>query len=321
MSLRAAIACVVMLASAHVSADDKVLVLRAEGRADKKLRTKIEGAVLKIAMTTGEPTTAGDVTYSDAAAMVGCKPEEDKCKVEVLGMLSVDEVVTITATPKPGGIEVLVRRIAKSGGTKTATTLVTPDNVDQLDAINPLFGKDGPASPLPPPVAVAPTTPATREPVEPTPYPPPETLPMPATTAPRPIVAETPTTAPMPGPVDNPEDDRPRGSRRLATFGMVGGGVMVLVGVVFWASASNVEDEIKDAPNRTRKDLEHIKDLEAEGDAYAMTGNVLAIGGLILGGVSTYYFMKGGKRPSRSANVTPILGNGTGIAITWGGSL
>ena len=45
-------------------AEDKVLVLRAEGRADKKLRTKIEGAVLKLAQSTGEPTTAGDVTLA-----------------------------------------------------------------------------------------------------------------------------------------------------------------------------------------------------------------------------------------------------------------
>jgi hypothetical protein len=256
--------------------------------------------VLAIARTASPATTAGDVTFSDAAAMVGCKPEEDKCKVEVLGMLSVDEIVTIATTRKPGGIEVAVRRISKGGATKTGNAVVAAEKADQLDALAPLF-----SPPPPPPVAVTPPP----APVAPAPV-----------IAPPVAVAEQPITAPV-GPVDQPEDDRPRGSRRLATFGMVGGGVLVLVGVVFWASASNIEDEIADARKETRKDLEHVQDLEAEGDAYATTGNVLAISGLVLGGISTYYFLKSGKRPSRSARVTPILGNGSGIAITWGGSL
>jgi len=313
------IACIVLFASVRdASADDKVLVLRAEGRADKKVRMKVEGAVLKLAKTTGEATTAGDVTYGDAATMVGCKPDEDKCKDEVLGMLAVDEIVTITTTPKPGGIEVMVSRIGKGGTTKTASTLVTPDKAEELAAISPLFGTAGPASPLPPPVVSTTTQPPppVREPIREPVTPPPATT----TTAPPPTVAE-PTPAAMPAPVDEPRDDRPRGNRRLAMFGMAGGGAMVLVGMVFWASASGIEDEIRDAPKRTRADLQHVKDLEAEGDAYATTGNVLAIGGLILGGVSTYYFIKSGRRSSHTASVSPILGNGTGIAITWGGSL
>ena len=317
------IACVVLFASiSAASADEKVLVLRAEGRADKKVRTKVEGAVLKLAKAGGEATTAGDVTYGDAATMVGCKPDEDKCKDEVLGMLAVDEIVTITTTPKPGGIEVMVRRIGKGGVTKTASAMVTPEKAEELEAISPLFGKDGPASPLPPPIVSTTTQPPPpihdpiREPVQPPVTPPPAT-----TTAPPPTVAAATTPSAVPAPVDEPRDDRPRGNRRLAMVGMAGGGAMLLVGFVFWASASGIEDEIRDAPKRTRADLQHVKDLEAEGDAYATTGNVLAIGGLILGGVSTYYFIKSGKRSSHTASVSPILGNGTGIAITWGGSL
>lgn len=315
--MRFAVVLAVLLASTIAHADDKVLVLKAEGRADKKVRAKIEGAVLKLAKTTGESTTAGDVTYGDAATMVGCKPEEDKCKDEVLGMLAVDEIVTITATPKPGGIEVAVKRISKGAATKTGQTLVTAESADQLEALAPVFGKAGPASPLPPPITSV--TPApTPQPIEqPKVAPQPQRAPDPLPVEPVRVAEPTQTPA-MPQPVDEPESTP---NRRLPMIGMIGGGVMIVVGAVFWASASGIEDEIADAPKRTRADLEHVKDLEAEGDTYATAGNVLAIGGLVLGGVSTYYFLKAGRKPSRSASVTPIIGNGTGIAVSWGGSL
>jgi hypothetical protein len=331
--MRLALACLVLVAGIAQADGEKVLVLRAEGRADKKIRTRIEGAVLKLAQTGGQPTTAGDVTFGDAAMMVGCKAEEEKCKEEVLGMLAVDEIVTITATPKPGGIEVAVRRIGKTGGTAVATrnaaTLVTPDKAEQLEALAPLFvAAPAPTrapSPLPtpvrvpPPVAVTTTTipPTTPEPVAT----PPAIEPVPAPIVPPPTT--TATMAPLVGPTDEPRDDR-SGSRRLPMIGMAAGGALLVVGVVFWASAAGIEDDIDKAPKGTRAELQHVKDLESEGDAYATTGNVLAVGGLILGGVSTYYFLKSGKRaPSRTARVTPIYGggNGSGIAITWGGSL
>lgn len=303
--------------TAGVASADKVLVLKAEGRADKNVRAKIEGAVLQLAASVGE-TTAGDITYSDAAAMVGCKPDEDKCKAEVLGMLSVDEIVTITATPKPGGIEVSVRRIGKGGVTKTGSAIVALEKADQLEPIAPLFGA-GPASPLPPPITPVETTPPTREAKTPVPAnPEPSTNPVPPPT----MVAEpTPPiiTAPVEERRDQPVDDRPRGNRRLTMIGMVGGGAMLLTGMIFWGAASGVEDEIDQAPKRTREDLENLRDLEAKGDGYATAGNLLFVSGLVLGGVSTYFFLKSDKRSTRSALITPTANaHGGGIAITGG---
>ena len=307
--MRAIAACVLLVASVLVaSADDKVLVLKAEGRADKVVRTKVEGAVVKLAAKTG--ATLGDVTFGDAAVMVGCKPDEDKCKDEVLGMLAVEEIIAITTTPKPGGIEVSVRRISKGGVTKSAAVIVTAARADQLEAIEPLF-----APPAPPPPAVVTPTPlnAVNDPYL---TPPTETTPPPSEPLPPPVTsASTVVTPPI---EERRDEERPRGGRRLAMFGMAGGAAMVIVGVVFWASASNVEDTIAGAPKKTRADLEHVKDLEAEGDAYATTGNVLTVGGIILGGVSTYFFLKSGKRAQR-IGITPTTGNGA--ALTWGGSL
>ncbi len=326
MRVLAAIGAVALLAGV-AAADDKVLVLKSEGRADKKVRTKIEGAVLKLAQGTGESTTAGDITYGDAAAMVGCKPEDDKCKDEVIGMLAVDEIVTITATPKPGGVEVAVRRIGKGGVTKSASGLIAPEKLDQLEPIAPLFGKDAPLSPLPPPVTPTPavtTTPPPREPiVTPTPTPTPTpTAPNPEIPPPTRVAEPTPT-APMqtPPPQEPRDDDHPHGARRLEVIGMVGGGALVIVGAIFWASAKQVENEIADAPKRTRDDLRKLQDLEDKGDAYATAGNVLAVTGLVVGGVSTYFFIRGRTHSSQTARVTPmVLGNGAGLAVTWGGS-
>jgi hypothetical protein len=305
--MRLAAACIVLIATAHVASAEQILVLRADGRADKAVRLKVEAAVLKLATQTGS-ATAGDVTYVDAAMMVGCKPDEDSCKDQVLDMLAVEEIVTISTTPKPGGIEVAVRRVRKGATTKSVAVMITPDKADQLDALDPMFVKEAPPpSTTPPPLVPAVSTQPPTEPLQPAPA-----------QEPTPSVVVQPLPAVTP---EEPDDGRPHGTRRLAAFGMIGGGAMVVVGVVFWASASNIEDEITAAPKRTRADIEHVRDLEAQGDTYATAGNVLAVGGLILGGVSTYFFLKSGKRKSHTAQVTPILGHGTGMAITWGGSL
>lgn len=321
-----ALGVVALLGGVARAEDPKVLVLRAEGRADKKARAKIEAGVLKLAKTTTESTTAGDITYGDAAAMVGCKPDEDKCKDEVLGMLAVDEIVTIAANPKPGGIDVAVRRITKGGATRSGNALVTPEQADQLDAIASLFSKAGPASPFPPPITTPPplvnttttpppattttttTTPPTTDPNA--------TIPPPSRVADMTPMSSNGTTVPT-GPSDQRDDETPRKSR-LPMIGMIGGGAMLLGGVIFWASAAGIEEDIKNAPKRTKDDLRHVQDLEAQGDAYATAGNVLTVAGLVLGGVSTYFFIRGRKQSSRTARITPV---GGGAVITWGGSL
>ncbi|MDQ3370239.1 MAG: hypothetical protein M3680_32885 [Myxococcota bacterium] len=308
-------ALVMTVLTARAQAD--VLVLRAEGRADKQAHAKIEASVLALAKATGTPTTRGDITFSDAAAAVGCSPDAPTCSDEVLGMLAVDEVVTISTTPRPGGLEVHVRRVAKGGVTRTATMLVPPDQTDRLDGIAPLFGGTpaaagvAPGQPAPRPAPAISTAPPTL----------PET---PSSAVPPATTIEEPTpsvvsTAAASGPLD---ERPPGGNRRLQLMGMAGGGTLLLLGLIFWGSAASVADEAESAPNRTRVDLENLQDLEQKGDDYASTGNVLALTGAILGGISTYYFVKGNRaRRAHAARITPaVLGDGAGIAITFGGA-
>jgi hypothetical protein len=333
--------CVLAALAGSAAAEKKIQVLQADGRADAKVRAKINAAVVALAKTTGDQVAPGDITFADTAAAVGCNPDEAACKDEVLGMLSVDEIVITTVTPKPGGFEVSVRRVAKGGASREATSFVAADRLDKLDTIAPLFSTSAPppVAPLTPAVAPPAAPPPTGTPPPPAGTPPPTTPAVttkpaspetgpgtapavpPSTTAPPAVTADPRTspiiTRPGPGP-----DDRPGGRRRLHKIGMASGGGMLLVGMILWASAASVQGDIDAAPVGTKAQLIELQDLERKGDTYAGLGNLFVVGGLVLGGVSTYYFVKGSRRRATSARLVPTVFDrgGGGLAFTIGGS-
>lgn len=321
--MRRALVVGVVLAASHVAAADphKVLVLQSEGRPDAKLRQKIDAAIVKLAKTGSDTVTAGEINYSDAAAMVGCKPDDASCKDEVITTLAVDEIVIVNVTAKPGGLEVAVKRVTKGAPPREATTQVTNEQVDKLDAIAPLFGGKPPASPVgPTPPPVGPTPPAITTP--PVTEPPPITEP-PVTTPvvdPLPVVKEEPIKPIVVEPHDDPSATR---LRRLSIGGMAGGGVMVLVGLVYWAKESGVQSDIDAAPTRTKMDLLNLKNLESEGDTDATVRTVFTLGGLVLGGVSTYFYIRArraGRAPSTARLAPAVFDHGGGISLIVGGS-
>lgn len=284
----------------------KIQVLQAEGRADAKARAKIDAAILKLAKSGGDQIVPGDITFGDAAAAVGCRSEDAACKDEVIGMLSVDEIVITTVTPKPGGLEVAVRRVAKGGASRDAVALVANDKVDQLDAIAPLFR----------PTTATPVSPSPNVSTAPGPMSEPGAVATP--TAPPSLTAEPPSSPIVTAPVDDP---RPSSGRRLQMVGMAGGTTLVLVGLVLWGSAASVQSEIDDAPTGTRAEIAALRDLEDKGDTYASAGNLLVLGGLVLGGVSTYYFIKGNRSRAQTARIVPaVFDHGGGIAFQIGGA-
>lgn len=286
----------------------KLLVMQSEGRADATTRAKIDAAIVKLARATEAQTAAGELTFSEAATAVGCKPETAACKDEVLGMLAVDEIVLTSVTPKPGGLEIVVHRVVKGGATRDAAMLLaTGTPPDKLDGIVPLF-TDKPAAAIPPVTRTEPTTP---EPVLPSPT----TIQQP----PSPSVVMTETTDPL--------ADRPStGHHRLELAGMAGGSALVVVSFFLWGAARGVQSEIDTAPTTTRQDLAHLRDLESRGDTYANLGNLLAVSGLIVGSLSTYFYIKDhhGHRPGSTtpvARITPtVLDHGGGLVLTLGGT-
>jgi hypothetical protein len=98
---------------------------------------------------------------------------------------------------------------------------------------------------------------------------------------------------------------------------------MVLVGFLLWGEAGTIQEEIDVHPTITRPQLEALAELERRGDRYARWGNVFFLGGAILGGVSTYYYVKGRKARStaQTARLAPaVLGDGAGFTLTFGGT-
>jgi hypothetical protein len=209
--------------------------------------------------------------------------------------------------------------------------VVSGAQADKLDNIAVLFGaaKSAPAFQPPgtrpdvapkPEVIAKPDPPVVTDPAKPDP----------ATTEPK--TAEPVTTAeatppvvlsPNPTPA-GPQDTGPsRGRQRLVLAGMIGGGALVLIGFMCWGSASDIQSQIDEAPTQTKPQLDALADLEARGDSYAAWGNVLFLGGVVLGGISTYFFIKDrrARRHATTARITPtIFDHGAGIALTFGAS-
>ncbi len=308
------IAALLVATTATASADNrKVLVLQSEGRVDGTLRTRVDAALFKLAKgIAGADVSPGDTTLSDAAAAVGCKPETVSCRDEILGMLSVDELVITTLTTKPGGTEIEVHRVSKGGSSSDAKMmLASGGSPDKLDNLAPLFGgkasEPGP-TPAPTPDPIAP--PGTG-PTEPATTPTPDRV---ADATPAPALQPTPEPA-------APSDDRGRGRRRLELAGMIGGGALILIGFMCWGSANDIQAQIDDAPTQTKPQLDALADLESRGDSYASAGNALFLGGAIIGGISTYFFIKDRRanRHATTARITPtVFDHGAGIALTFG---
>jgi hypothetical protein len=256
--------------------------------------------------------SSGDTTLSDAAAAVGCKVETPACRDEILGMLAVDELVWATLTPKPGGTEIEVHRASKGGGMAEAKMLLASGtSADKLDGVAPLFGGK-PAEPAPPPPP--PTEPTTTPPVEPA-----GSL---DTKSAEPATPAAPVLQPSPTP-GQPVDTPSRGRQRLELAGMIGGGALVLIGFMCWGSAADIQSQVDDAPTQTKNQIDDLKDLESRGDAYAAWGNVFFLGGAVLGGISTYFFIKDRRahRQATSARITPaVFDHGAGLALTFGGT-
>lgn len=337
---------IVFLALAQLAhaAPLQVLVMRAEGTADVASRTSIDSHVIRLARHIEGNVEAGEITLTEAAAAVGCTMAEPACKDELLAMLGVDELVATTVTATSTGFNVTVRRIGKSGTRVAQTTIASgtvPDT--RLDAdIGPLFGLPGtPGSrpvvdappPRPQPTLAAKTQSATQPPptakpesssLQPAPTPQPDATAAPpaSTTTPAPLTPPPPEVPEEPlGPMALPSGERAP-SRRLQKIGMGAGAALVVIGILMWGQATDIQNEIDslDEP-RTQADFQKLRDLERQGDDVAAGGNLMFLAGAVLGGVSAYYYWRAGKDAStRTARITPVaFPGGAGVTLTVGG--
>lgn len=337
-----------VLAGAHLAgADPKhTLVLKSEGNASADTRSKIDTQVFKLAKSLGGNVEAGEISYTDATAAVGCNASESSCKDEVLATLGVDEIVVTNVTSSSGGdLKVTVRLIPKTGMPKEQTTVIpggqAPDA--KLNAeIGPMFGVV-PAPEKPAPAVVVGPAGATSAP------PGGATMGGPATPATMPgatggttaatggttgaVDASTTNTTPA-KPVTTGQVDTvtaaPNGQiapeghtdhRRLELTGMAVGGGLVVLSFVMWAEAGSTQSDIDAAPAKTAADLRHLQDLESQGDAYAGLGNLMFIGGLGVAAVSTYFWWRDRRADhGQQARLAPtVFDHGAGVTFSFGG--
>jgi hypothetical protein len=325
------LALAVLLAARAAAADPgHVLVLHAGGDGDAAAHKAIDAHVLALAKHLPGNIEAGQISFTDAATAVGCTPGEGSCDQDVVSTMGVDEIVATKIAGGPGGsLVITVRRIPKSGPAREATATVPPGQSPDpaLDAsVGPLFGMTAPA-------ATAPTEPAQPPPPAETPPPTPAPTPPPSTAQP---TVPPPTTAPPPRTAqatNEPNDvtaapngqlaetPGPTNHRHLELTGMVGGGALVLVGMVMWGQANSTQDQINSAPTQTAADLQHLQSLESQGDAYATFGNVTFVAGLGLAAVSTYYYIRDGRRHAADhvAIAPALFDHGAGLTLSLGG--
>jgi cell division septation protein DedD len=317
MKRRSLVAAILAVTTATAMADPhKVLVLQSEGRADGAVRARVDASIMKLAKSIpSADVSPGDTSLGDAAAAVGCRPETPACRDEILSMLGVDELIYANLTTKPGGTEIEVHRASKGSTVDGKMTLATGQDPDKLDKLAPLFGAEA--------VAVTTTTTTPTEPVTTTPTTTPTepaTKPTEPLTTPQPPLVTTQPGQPTQTPAQ-PSDTPSRSRQHLELAGMIGGGALVLIGFMCWGSANDIQSQINEAPTQTKPQLDALADLESRGDSYASWGNALFLGGAVLGGISTYFFIRDrrARGHATSARITPtVIDHGAGLALTLG---
>ncbi|HUS29142.1 MAG TPA: hypothetical protein VMZ53_11545 [Kofleriaceae bacterium] len=316
----AAVLVVFAFASTASAAPKAILVLKAEGTADASTRTNLDASVLKLAKNLDGKVEMGDVTLSDAAAIVGCNPSEASCKDDVLSTLGVDEIVATTATSVPTGTNVTVRRLAKGSAPRAAQSVQPagkPSDAKLTQDLGPLFG-----------VSAVSTTPApdkTPPPITPA-NPPPEAAPPPSNPT-----YDAPPVQPQPDPsvsaapagqVAPMQQDQPQRSYRWQKIGMGVGGTLVVLSFLMWSKAADTQQLIDESPANTPADFVKLGQLEKDADGYASGGNLFFLTGVVLGTVSAYSYWRGHRRArAQTARITPTLTpNSAGIVLTFGGA-
>ena len=94
--------------------------------------------------------------------------------------------------------------------------------------------------------------------------------------------------------------------------------VAIAIGISYWTSKSDLQDQIDNHDTRSLADLQALQELEDRAGSKAMWGNILVGVGLGLAATGAYFLYK--DHQNRSTTVTPApVEAGTGMTLVLGG--
>jgi hypothetical protein len=276
------VTCVALVTSV-IAGPRKVLVLPLDGNAPAAQRTKINESVVKLAKSKLDgDVTVGDTTFSETAAAVGCDPSQPACADTVRTTLQVDELVYGSAKTEDGTTTVTVNRVTSSGDPKAQITVIaeTDDGTSAESGLEPGFT----------------TTTASTD--------------------------DGATNGSGSGSAEPPRAKRSNffdtRERKLGVAFGAGGVLGLVIGIAYWSSASDLEDQIDSHPDETLAQIEDLKALEDKAASRALWGNVFFVVGLAATGIGGYFLWKDHKN-RRSAVITPAPVEGGGMTFVLGG--
>jgi hypothetical protein len=281
-----ALATIVALLTSVIAGPRKVIVLPLDGNAPAAQKAQLNDSIARAARAKSDgDVTIGDTTFAETAAAVGCDPASPACAETVRSTLAVDELVYGTAKTADGQTTVTVYRATQGvEPTSRVSVIAETDSGDKIEpAVEPVFTGEATGS-------------ATVGPAE-----------------------GSGSAAPGPRPRGNFFDTR---ERKLGV-GLAGGGVVAIaIGISFWGSKSDLQDQIdareENGQTRTLTELEALRDLEDRAGSKAMWGNIMVGVGLGLAAAGAYFLYK--DHQNRSATVTPApVEAGTGLTLVLGG--
>lgn len=315
----------------------KVLVLPFEGDLEPGAPddglAQLTAVVARSSGLTGAEVNVGQASFSDIATLVGCATPDAECLGKVAASLKVDQVVVGVveasagdaapdgAEAPPASVTVKLKLFRDGKVTDRTLHLAAPSFQAVLEGVardaptlfvgardssvetGPDAGPEGGDSGGPKP------TPEKK------PLPPPEKATPPA---PQPDARMQ-----QPPPRDSGGFDA--GRVHIAAWIAAGAGVaMGAGGAVFLTMAHSRQSDVDGAPTSTAADLEHLQDLEDEGEQFTRIGDALLIGGAaalaVGGGLIIFQGLSGGGENETAVSIAPVpLPGGAGINVSLGG--
>jgi hypothetical protein len=270
-----------VLAATVTAGNRKVLVLPVDGNAPAAQRTAINDSVVSLAKSGVDgDVTAGDTTFNETAAAVGCTPDQATCADTVMSTLSVDELVWGTAQTENGSTTVTVHRAAKGEPARQQITVIEENAAGDAvtSGMQPLFEREAAGSGSDMGSAAG-------------------------------SGAERP----------RPRSFFDTKERKIGVGAGAASVVFLIIGFSYWSAEGGLQDQIDMFQPRTRADFDDLNELEDRASGKALWGNIFVGLGIAAGAVSGYYFYTDHKKRNETVIAPVPTEDGAGVKMVLGG--